>query len=124
MINKIRRIIYAVIIFTITVTAFMGCCTHRHNVSGSSWDNASLVAEQRIIIEQQQSRFEYMERIVDEVQSNLGRAVDAVIAGIDGNTDIQNQFAVIDQFVRSVIEGKRRLENIQLADSGTDAGER
>jgi hypothetical protein len=115
-----RRIIYAGII-----TILFTCCVtdNRANVSSSSWDNAALVAEQRVIIEQQQQRFDDMGRIVYEVQSDLGRAIDEVVAGLDGNSDLKSQFTVIDRFVRSVIESKRRLEELQSADRAEDAGE-
>jgi PBP1b-binding outer membrane lipoprotein LpoB len=115
-----RRIIYAVFITIL----FTGCATNnRTNVSDNSWNDATLVAEQRLIIEQQQQRFDNMGKIIDEVQSDLGRAVDKVIDGLDGNRDLKSQFAIIDQFVRSVIESKRRLEILQSTDWTEDAGE-
>jgi hypothetical protein len=116
-----RRIVYAVFITIL----FEGCCTqNRANVSNVGWADAALVAEQHIIIEQQQQRFDNMGRIVDEIQSDLGRAVDAVVIGLDGNTDLKSQFTIIDQFVRSVIAGKQRLEKLQSADWTEDAGTR
>ena len=113
-----RRIIYAVLICAVSI----GCAANNRATVGG-YSDAALVAEQRIVIEQQQQRFEDMGRIVGEVQSDLGRAVDAIVSGIEGNADSKSQFAIIDQFVRSVIESKRRLEELQSANWGEDAGE-
>jgi hypothetical protein len=116
-----RRIIYAVIIAIL----FTACTTNdRANVSTGSWENVALVSKQRLIIEQQQQRFDDMERVIGEVQSDLGQAIDNVVAGLDGNSDLKSQFAIIDRFIRSVIESKRRLEELQSADWTEDAGAR
>jgi hypothetical protein len=88
-----------------------------------SWGDAVLVAEQRLVIEQQQRRYEEMGRVIDEIQSWLGRAIDQVTASLAGNGELKSQFAEIDAFVRAVIEGKRKLEELQRADSREDAGE-
>jgi hypothetical protein len=88
-----------------------------------SWGDAGLVAEQRLIIEQQQQRLADMGAAIDEVHAGLGRAIDAVTASLDGTGDLKSQFAEIDIFVRRVIASKQRLEELQHPDSIEDAGE-
>ena len=108
----------------VCIAALVGLAACASRPAVDSWGDAGLAAEQRLIIEQQQQRFDDMERIVGEVQSGLGRAIDEVTASLDGNGDLKHKFAEIDVFVRAVIESKQKLEALQRTDSGADAGAR
>jgi hypothetical protein len=63
-----------------------------------------------------------MGQTVGEVSEHLDSAIGAITASLDGDNDLQEQFAAIDAFVRAVIESKRRLEELQQPDRGADAG--
>jgi len=107
----------------VIITLVLGACATRRPAL-DSWGDASLVAEQRLIIEQQQQRLNDMGEAIGRVQSGLERAIDTVTASINGTTDLASKFSGIDRFVRAVIESKRELEDIQQRDSGADAGTR
>jgi len=98
------------------------CCAHRPAVD--IWGDAGVVAEQRLVIEQQQRRLNDMGDTIAEISAGLERAIGVVTASLNGVGNIESQFREIDVFVRAVIAGKQRLEELQRADSGTDAGAR
>ena len=105
----------------ITLVVLAGCASRP---SVDSWGDASLVAEQRLIIEQQRQRLNDMGEAVGRIQGSLGKAIDLVTASLEGSGDLASKFEGIDAFVRRVIDSKRELEELQRSDSGADAGTR
>jgi hypothetical protein len=87
------------------------------------WEDASLVAEQRAVIEQQRRTLDDMGSSIEQVHSGLGAARTDFERAWAEATDLRSQFAAIDAFVRAIIAAERELEDLQRADSGTDAGE-
>jgi Zn-dependent M32 family carboxypeptidase len=109
--------------FTLAVSGFFFCSCVSRPVAGI-WEDASLAAEQRAVIEEQRRTLDDMGSAVGQIQHDLGAArVDFERAWAEA-ADLRSQFAAIDAFVRTVIAAERELEDIQRADSGTDAGER
>jgi len=117
-----RRIFY-VIIFAVI---FAGCLsTNSHHIStGSSWDDARLVAEQRLELERQSKLIADLERIIQSGAENLAEAERYLGEFEQGNLDLEDWLRRVDEFVRRVIAVQRELENIQRTNSGENAGAR
>ena len=106
----------------IAAAMVMGACSTGPAVMYG--DSTGLAAEQRLIIEQQRRELEDMGTAITAVHDGLGRAIDAVTASLNGTGSLQEQFAAIDRFVRSVIASQRALEDVQRADGPADAAAR
>jgi hypothetical protein len=103
------------------VCFLFGSCVSRPAVN--AWEDASLAAEQRAVIEQQRRTLDSMGGVIGEVHAELGAARADFERAWAEALDLRSQFAAIDAFVRTVIAAERELEGLQRADSGTDAGE-
>jgi hypothetical protein len=111
------------LILTIAVLCFLFCsCVSRPVVD--VWEDASLVAEQRAVIEQQRRTLDGMGSSIEQIHSGLGAARTDFERAWAESTDLRSQFAAIDTFVRAIITAERELENLQRADRPSDAGER
>jgi hypothetical protein len=109
-------------ILAASAICFFFCSCASHPVV-NTWDDASLVAEQRAIIEQQRRTLENMGGVIERVHIELGAARIYFESAWTEATDLRSQFAAIDAFVRAIIAAERALEDVQRSDSGTDAGE-
>jgi hypothetical protein len=109
-------------ILAVAVFCFLFCsCASRPVVD--VWEDASLVAEQRAVIEQQRRTLDDMGSSIEQVHAGLGAARTDFERAWAEAADLRSQFAAIDAFVRAIIAAERELENLQRTDSGTDAGE-
>jgi small-conductance mechanosensitive channel len=119
-----RRLFYVIVIAVITI--FFGTCktTDSRHIAPDVWSDATLVAEQRAIIERQREYISDLERIIQTGANNLRNAEERLGSLEDGNIEFANWLQRVDKFVRAVIAEQRRLEQVQFANSGTDAGER
>jgi hypothetical protein len=117
------RGIYALFILCIALL-LTTCRSAPDRVVTDSWGDASLVAKQQLIIEQQQQRFDDMGDVLTEIHGNIDGAITAITSGLDGNASLEEQFREIDLFVRRIIESKRALEELLGANWGEDAGAR
>ena len=117
----VRRFVYAVFI----LPALIGCATARTrgHIVDTSFDDAKLVMEQRIELERQSAIIADLERIVQSGARNLAEAERRLGSLEQGNIELAEWLARVDEFVRRIIEVKRELESVQFPDSGTDAGE-
>jgi len=111
------------ILLFIVALFFVSCTTAGRHV-GDTWGDASLVTEQRIEIEQQQQLIINLERIIQRGAEHL-RAAEERLGNLEGrNFYFEDWLQRVDQFVRAVIRVQRELEEVQLSNSGADAGER
>ena len=116
-----RRFLYAYIIAIL----FTGCCTiQRPNVSGSSWDNAALVAEQRLEIERLRNDFYNMGRLVGSSADGIDRAAERLSGSLNRISSIEDVLDAMDEYVRSIERENRQLRELQRANWPKDAGER
>jgi hypothetical protein len=83
--NFMRRMIYVVVVI---LSALFICCTSGRPAVISGWENASLVAEQRLEIERQRQYIDDLERIIQSGSENL-RAAEQYIGELEqGNTGL------------------------------------
>jgi Zn-dependent M32 family carboxypeptidase len=108
------------VFFALLCFCFFSCVSHP--VVGV-WEDASLVAEQRAVIEEQRRTLIDMGVVVEQIHAELESARSDFARAWTEATDLRSQFAAIDAFVRAVIAAERELENLQRANSGADAGE-
>jgi len=119
-----RRIYYAVFITIITILFGMCKTTSSSRINPDAWNDATLAAEQRVIIDRQQRQLEDMGRIIRTVQADIGQAVEDFRESLNANKDLRSQFNNIDSFVRRIIEGQRQLEDWYKSIMGENAGKR
>ena len=56
----------------------------------TAWEDARIIAEQRLIIEQQQQRLDDMGKTLGELSGSLDSAIGAITASLEGNGDLQS----------------------------------
>jgi len=108
--------------FIIIICMVFPGCVSRPLVG--SWDNASLVAEQRIIIERQQQYIDSMGWLIQSGATNLQAAIEELGKLNELHEDFGEWLWRVDRFVRAVIAEQQRLERLQLPNSAENAGER
>ncbi len=111
-----RRLLYV-----ITTVVLVGCA-HRSTVS-DSWSDATLVADQAAVIEQQRATLDNMGEAIGQIRSTLADARGDLERALQEGGDLRSLWREIDAFVSSIIEAERALEELQRTDSGADAGE-
>lgn len=102
-----RRIIYALIIFTF----FVSCRSVGGNVS--TWADATLVAEQRAIIEQQAKYITELERTIQRGIQSIDEATERLGRIEEGTVSLQDWLRRVDAFVQEIIGIKSELEQVQ-----------
>jgi hypothetical protein len=100
-----------------------GCATSPARPGPDAWGDATLVAGQRAVIERQREYIGDLERVIQTGADNLRNAEERLGSLEGGNIEFADWLRRVDEFVRAVIAEQRRLEQVQFADSGTDAGE-
>jgi TolA-binding protein len=93
------------------------------SVMGCAVTPANYVHDQAAVIEHQQQTLSYMGDVIGAVRADLTGARTDLERAIGEAEDLRSIFAIIDGFVRSVIEAEQLLESLQPTDSGEDAGE-
>ncbi len=119
--NRFFCIIFGYIIISTIFILAVGC---RSTGATNSWGDASAAAGQREIIEQQRQRITELERFIEAGAEHLAEAERRLGSLEQGNSDLEDWICRVDAFIRAVIAEQRRLEDVQRADSGTDAGAR
>jgi hypothetical protein len=102
------------IFLLISVLVCCMSCASRPTVD--VWGDASTIAQQQLVIEQQRATLVDMAESLGELQSNLEVARNELERSIATGTDIRTQWAAIERFVESIIEAERRLEELQRSD--------
>jgi hypothetical protein len=103
---------------------FISSCVSHPGDSSDTWSDATLIAEQRAVIESQQQTLRDMGDSIESVRVSLESARENVIRATEQVTDLRTLFREIDLFVKSVIDAERILEELQQSNSGEDAGTR
>jgi small-conductance mechanosensitive channel len=101
-----------------------GCNTSPARTGTGAWEDATLIAEQRAVIERQREYIGDLERIIQAGAGNLREAEDRLGSLEQGNIEFKDWLQRVDEFVRAVIAEQRKLEQVQFANGGTGAGER
>jgi len=117
-----RRFIYATIIIAIFFSACQTDGNTRRGGHGSSWDDAMLVAEQRLELERQRQLIADLERIIQSGSDALTAATQYLGELGNQNLDLDDWLQRVDGFVRSVIGVQQQLDRVQQTESGANAG--
>jgi hypothetical protein len=99
----------------------LGCAGSK---SVAIWTDATLVAEQAAVIEEQQRTLDDMGNTIGTIREDLAGARGDLERAISQVGSLREQWEAIDRFVRTVIEAEQRLEELQQPDRRADAGER
>lgn len=89
---------------------FLIACTTN---TPAGYDDARIVYEQRLIIEQQREELANLERIINEVRSDLGNARILLTGAIEESGSIREQWEIIKPFVDSIIRTEQKLADLQ-----------
>jgi small-conductance mechanosensitive channel len=110
------------ILFVFMALFISGCNTSPARTGTDTWEDATLVAEQRAVIERQREYISDLERVIQAGAGNLRKAEERLGSLEQGNIEFKDWLQRVDEFVRAVIAEQRRLEQVQFANSGADAG--
>jgi hypothetical protein len=97
-----------------------GSCASRPVVD--AWEDATLVAEQRAVIEQLKRDLADMGAHQREVSERIDLITAGLTDGLERCETIEDIFTEIDRFVRDLVDENSKLRDLQRTDSGTDAG--
>jgi len=112
------------VFFIFMVLLIGGCNTSPGRTGNDAWEDAAIIAEQRAAIERQREYIGDLERAIQAGASNLRNAEERLGSLEQGNIEFKDWLQRVDDFVRAVIAEQRRLEQVQRANSGADAGTR
>jgi small-conductance mechanosensitive channel len=99
-----------------------GCATGGGTRTDTTWEDATLIAEQQAVIERQREYISDLVRIIQAGAGNLREAEERLGSLEQGNIEFKDWLQRVDDFVRAVIAEQRRLEQVQFTNSGADAG--
>jgi len=111
------------IVFFVFVALFIsGCNTTSRRTGINAWEDATLVVEQRAEIKQLRNNIERLGEYQHEISDRIDRITERLIGGLERSRNIEDIQREIDRFVRDIIDENRKLREIQLTNSGADAG--
>jgi hypothetical protein len=114
--------IFSYIIGYLIIGICTGCATGRGTTT--TWEDATIIAKQQLIIDQQQRTLSDMGDSIGEIRQGLGDARSNIERSLAENTDIRSQWGEIKRFVKSVLDAERGLEELQQSNRPADAEER
>jgi len=115
-----RRIYVSIFLCAALVVS---CRTSSDRIIVNSWDDAALVAEQRLELERQSAYIAELERALQRGIEDLRAAREYLDSLESTNIEFGAWLQRVDEFVREIIRIQQELERVQRTNSGTDAGE-